>query len=111
MTMELNKNGMPYYVTGTKLTYSTLKSMTKDELIEYLCTAQFNYESINERLSSIMHYAKTLDKALDRACYELECADEAIKDLRTKVNDIYFGVNTKTEWRNRLIKDSAVELE
>ena len=109
--MILNKNNMPLYATGTKYSDSTLKSMTKDELIEYLCTAQFNYESINERLSSIMHYAKTLDKALDRACYELECADEAIKDLRTKVNDIYFGVNTKTEWRNQLIRDSEVELQ
>ena len=109
--MELNKNNAPYYVTGTELTYSRLKPMTKDELIEYLCIAQFNYESINERLSSRMQYAKTLDKALDKACYELECADETIKDLRNKINDIYTGTNTKTEWRNRLIRNSAMESE
>ena len=65
--MILNKNGMPFYITGTKISRSTLRSKTKDELIEYLCVAQFNYESINERLSSIMRYAKTLDQALNKA--------------------------------------------
>lgn len=65
--MKLNKNNAPYYVTGTELTYSRLKTMTKDKLIEYLCTAQFNYESINERLYNMSQYAERLDKALDMA--------------------------------------------
>lgn len=111
MTMELNKNGDPYYVIGTKYSYNTLKSMTKDRLIELLYIAQHNYECVSESSYNVRQYAKKLDKALDKACYELERADETLKDLRTKVNDIYFGTNTKTEWRNQLIGDSAIETE
>ena len=33
--MILNKNNMPLYATGTKYSDSTLKSMTKDKLLEY----------------------------------------------------------------------------
>ena len=109
--MELNKNGDPYYVIGTKYSYNTLKSMTKDRLIELLYIAQHNYECISESSYNVRQYAKKLDKALDRACYELECADETIKDLRNKINDIYTGTNTKTEWRNRLIRESSIELK
>ena len=65
--MELNKNNAPYYVTGFELTYTRLNPMTKDELIEYLRIAQFNYESVNERLYSMSQYAGRLDKALDKA--------------------------------------------
>ena len=82
-----------------------------NELIELLKIAQHNYECVSESSYNVRQYAKKLDKALDMACYELERADETLKDLRTKVNDIYFGTNTKTEWRNRLIGDSAMELE
>ena len=32
--MLLNKNGEPYYVIGSKKSYSTLKSKTKNELYE-----------------------------------------------------------------------------
>lgn len=46
--MELNDNGMPKCVIGTKYSHSTLKSMTKDELIELLGIAQHNYECVNE---------------------------------------------------------------
>lgn len=111
MTMELNKNGDPYYVIGTKYSYNTLKSMNKDRLIELLYIAQHNYECVSESSYNVRQYAKKLDKALDKACYELERADETLKDLRTKVNDIYFVTSTKTEWRNRLIGDAAIEAE
>ena len=46
--MILNKNNVPMYVIGTKYSDSTLKSMTKDALIELLKIAQHNYECENE---------------------------------------------------------------
>ena len=64
----LNKNGMPEFVIGSKKSYSTLKAMTKDELIELLKIAQHNYECVNESLFNITQHAEKLDKALDKAC-------------------------------------------
>lgn len=63
----LNKNGMPESVIGSKKSYSTLKAMTKDELIELLGIAQHNYECVNESLFNITQHAEKLDKALDKA--------------------------------------------
>ena len=62
----LNKNGMPESVIGTKKSYSTLKAITKDELIELLGIAQHNYECVNECLFNTRKYAVKLDKALDK---------------------------------------------
>ena len=51
--MILNKNNTPMYIIGTKYSDSTLKSMTKDALIELLKIAQHNYECTNECLYNI----------------------------------------------------------
>ena len=67
MRKKLNKNNMPVYVTGTKYSDSTLKSMTKDELIDLLGIAQHNYECSQNGIYNITKYAKKLDKALDKA--------------------------------------------
>lgn len=69
--MVLNKSGEPYYVLGKKFSNSTLKSMTKDKLIECLDVAQHNYECSQNGIYNITKYAKKLDKALDRACEEI----------------------------------------
>ena len=66
--MELNKNGTSKYVIVTKKSYSTLKAMAKDELIELLGIAQHNYECVNETLCNINKHAVKLDNALDKAC-------------------------------------------
>ena len=66
--MILNKSCEPYYVLGKKFSNSTLKSMTKDKLIECLDIAQHNYEWVNERLFNATQYAEKLDEALDKAC-------------------------------------------
>ena len=68
MKSPLNKNGEPSSVIGTIYSYSTLKSMTKDELIDLLGIAQHNYEWVNERLFNATQYAEKLDEALDKAC-------------------------------------------
>lgn len=66
--MELNKIGMSKYVIGAKRSQSTLKSMTKDRLIECLDVAQHNYECASEYMYNLSQYAEKLDKALDEAC-------------------------------------------
>lgn len=66
--MILNKSCEPYYVLGKKFSNSTLKSMTKDKLIECLDIAQHNYEWVNERLFNATQYNEKLDEALDKAC-------------------------------------------
>lgn len=76
--MKLNKNNYPYYAIGKKRSYSSLKVMAKDELIELLKIAQHNYECVNESLYHIRQYAEKLDRALDKACelttyYSLNC--------------------------------------
>ena len=57
---------MPMCVTSTKYSDSTLKSMTKDKLLEYLDIAQHNYECANECLFNLRQYAEKLDKTLDK---------------------------------------------
>lgn len=67
MKSPLNKNGEPSSVIGTIYSYSTLKSMTKDDLIDLLRIAQHNYECSQNGIYNITKYAKKLDKALDKA--------------------------------------------
>ena len=107
--MKLNKNNAPYYVTGTELTYSRLKRMTKDDLIEYLCTAQFNYESINERLYSMSQYAGRLGKALDMACRELETENNILFDLCNRCNYSYYVKKDRHEWKKELLERAEDE--
>ena len=52
-----------------------------------------------------------VEMALNKACYELECAEGIIKDLRNIINSICCETQDRIEWRNRLIRDSAIELE
>ena len=67
MKSPLNKNGEPSSVIGTIYSYNTLKSMTKDDLIDLLRIAQHNYECSQNGIYNITKYAKKLDKALDKA--------------------------------------------
>jgi len=50
---------------------STLKSMTKDELVSYIHMLYHNWGVVDERLCNGIDYSRKLDKALDKACEEL----------------------------------------
>lgn len=101
--MELNDNGMPKCVIGTKYSHSTLKSMTKDELIELLGIAQHNYECVNESEFNIKQYAEKLDKALDEACEKLD-------DLSYESKMYYDGYyQTKEEWKTEFLTEVGIE--
>lgn len=112
--MELNKNGDPYYVIGTKHSHSTLKSMTKDRLMECLDIAQHNYECINESEYNIKQYARKLDQALDKACDFLEkskfgttCDEEYHKNCTENHCSTYCMHSrkmNKKEWRKYLLE-------
>ena len=67
MKSPLNKNGEPSSVIGTIYSYSTLKSMTKDDLIDLLNIAQCNYEVAQNRIFNVTKYAEKLDEALKDA--------------------------------------------
>ena len=84
MQSPLNKNGEPSSVIGTIYSYSTLKSMTKDELIDLLGIAQHNYECVNEQLFNISQYAKKLDKALDEAYKKIGEPEKCWKEFLQK---------------------------
>ena len=114
--MNLNKNYMSKYVIGKEYSYGTLKSMSKDTLIELLNTAQHNYECVNERLFNLGQYAEKLDQALDKACELLESATE---DEQLLCPCEYLGIchceNTESgyecsgdvdyKWKDALMKD------
>ena len=112
--MILNKNNMQLYATCTNYSDSTLKSMTKDKLLEYLDIAQHNYECANESLYNIRQYAKKLDKALDKACDLLEkskagttCDEENRKNCMENhcFNTCIYARNmNKEEWKKYLMK-------
>ena len=67
MKSPLNKNGEPSSVIGTIYSYNTLKSMTKDDLIDLLNIAQCNYEVAQNRIFNVTKYAEKLDEALKDA--------------------------------------------
>lgn len=107
--MILNKSGEPYYVLGKKFSNSTLKSMTKDKLIECLDVAQHNYEWVNERLFNATQYAEKLDEALDKACDTLTNYNSCNIDNIKLTNDGDFDCNfekhdCKKCWRDYLMK-------
>ena len=114
MRKKLNKNNMPMCVTSTKYSDSTLKSMTKDALIELLKIAQHNYECSQNVIYNITKYAKKLDKALDKACDLLEkskagttCDEENRKNCMENHcfnTCIYARKMNKEEWRDYLMK-------
>lgn len=88
MKSPLNKNGDSSSVIGTIYSYSTLKSMTKDELIDLLGIAQHNYECVNECLFNLRQYAEKLDKALDEAYKKIgepeKCWKEFLQEAMKK---------------------------
>ena len=106
MKSPLNKNGESSSVIGTIYSYSTLKSMTKDELIDLLGIAQHNYECSQNGIYNITKYAEKLDKALDKACElisELDgcpfwTLDEDISCQESCTDDV------KKCWREYLMK-------
>lgn len=103
--MNLNKNYMSKYVIGKEYSYGTLKSMTKDELIEHLDIAQHNYEVVNERLFNVTQYAEKLEKALDLACKELEAQDSMSFKLCDRCENIHYPKRDRHEWYHYLVGD------
>lgn len=57
---------------------STLKSMTKEELILYIHMLHYNWGACDESYNKVTQCAKLLDLALDKACGKLQydTADE-----------------------------------
>lgn len=51
---------------------STLKSQTKDYLIDYIHVLYHNWGVCEESFYNVMRHANTLDEALDKACEQLE---------------------------------------
>ena len=84
MKSPLNKNGEPSSVIGTIYSYSTLKSMTKDELIDLLRIAQHNYECSQNSIYNITKYANKLDKALDEAYEKIGEPEKCWKEFLQK---------------------------
>lgn len=112
--MKLNKNNYLYYAIGKKYSYSSLKAMSKDDLIGYLNVAQHNYEIVNERLFDLIQHAERLYRALDKACDLLEkseagttCDEENRKNCMENHcfnTCIYARKMNKEEWREYLMK-------
>ena len=105
--MILNKSGEFFYVLGKKYSNSTLKSMTKDKLIECLDIAQHNYGNVNERLFDLIQRAEKLDKALDEACKYIEYYSRgcpyAMFDYDRKCQESCIN-NPKKCWKEYLLK-------
>ena len=109
MKSPLNKNGDSSSVIGTIYSYSTLKSMTKDDLIDLLNIAQCNYEVAQNRIFNVTKYVEKLDKALDRACDTLTNYNSCNIDNIKLTNDGDFDCNfekhdCKKCWREYLMK-------
>ena len=109
MKSPLNKNGEPSSVIGTIYSYSTLKSMTKDELIDLLGIAQHNYECSQNGIYNITKYAEKLDKALDKACEKLTkkniCNSDNLKmDNNGEIDCNIESHDCKKCWRDYLMK-------
>ena len=84
MKSPFNKNGDSSSVIGTIYSYSTLKSMTKDELIDLLRIAQHNYECSQNGIYNITKYAKKLDRALDEAYKKIGEPEKCWKEFLQK---------------------------
>ena len=106
--MILNKNNMPLYATGTKYSDRTLKSKTKDELIELLGIAQHNYECVNENLTNLTQYAEKLDKAFDKAC---ECLAnyEPIYEYKLITGENMLKISSQDEWKTSVLEEVTTE--
>ena len=78
---------------------STLKSMTKDELVSYIHMLYHNWSVFDERLCNVIDYSRKLDKALDKACEELEEFDMTFN------NADFEDIRTKEQWKEWCLKD------
>ncbi len=77
---------------------STLKSMTKDELIDYIHMLYRNWSIADERYNNVMNYAMKQEKALDKACEELQ------RTYPCGVNRYETDCN-KESWKEWCLKD------
>lgn len=86
---------------------STLKNMTKDELISYIHMLHHNWSCTDTRCCNTIEMNYELEKALDKACEMLS------SNVTTKVHeyDEYGEFNyeipdkTKNEWKEELLQD------
>ena len=108
MKSPLNKNGDSSSAIGTIYSYSTLKSMTKDDLIDLLRIAQHNYECSQNGIYNITEYAKKLDKALDKAC---ECLAnyEPIYEYKLITGENMLKISSQDEWKKFVLEEVTTE--
>lgn len=78
-------------------TDSTLKSLTKDELVSYIDMLCHNWGAADEQLCNVIEINAKLDKALDKACKELFLMFDDIDDIKSTWN--------KEEWKEWAMKD------
>lgn len=93
---------------------STLKNMTKDELISYIHILYHNWSVTDEQLCNVMNCAMKQEKALDKACEELgkmckqtKCKDcHFVKEQVNEDNDCPVQGNiTYCDWKEWCMKD------
>lgn len=94
---------------------STLKSMTKDELISYIHMLHNNWKACDEQMCNVMDYnlelqskVDKLDKALDKACEELHGfdVDKTIEILnRNPQFEEYLQPKSIEQWKEWCLKD------
>lgn len=81
---------------------STLKSQTKDYLVDYIHMLYHNWEFCDKALYNMMTVAKIIDEALDKACRQLE------KESTYRVNTDYYDETSFMDrecWREWCLKD------
>lgn len=93
---------------------STLKNMTKDELISYIHMLHHNWSCADTRCCNAIEMNYKLEKALDKACELLanggvvQCED-CFKNPKCTtleiVNNCYFEKMTKEQWKEWYMKD------
>lgn len=91
---------------------STLKRLTKDELVSYIHMLHHNWSVTDEQLCNVIEVNKKLDKALDKAC-KFICR-EACSEKREKYKPNYYLVCESCEHRkmcNIVIRGNANKLK
>lgn len=78
---------------------STLKSQTKDYLIDYIHVLYHNWGVCEESFYNVMTHANTLDEALDKACEQLEKVG-GLSDYYDETSFMY-----KEKWKEWCLKD------
>lgn len=90
---------------------STLKSMSKDELIGYVYMLYYNWRTCDESYYNIISYAEKLNKALDASCKRLAsiCEEEGYCEelycpYKKTDHSCMNMCNFSTIWREELMK-------